>query len=61
MYENVTADMTDYFDLLLSCYSGSGVPNKKPNAATRAHLERKLNKKLTDLTDQRKSKPSDKK
>ncbi|XP_059153320.1 DNA-binding protein SMUBP-2-like [Physella acuta] len=41
-------------------HSGSGVPNKKPNAARRAQLEIKLEKKLGDLTSKR-SKHSEKK
>ena len=35
-------------------YRGSGVPDKKPDPTKRAHLERKLNKKLEELTQKRK-------
>lgn len=38
-------------------YSGSGRPDKKPDAVRKAQLQRKLDKKMSDLEDQRKSKP----
>ena len=41
-------------------YPGSGVPSKKPNATTRVHLQRKLDKKLTALEEQRKHKKKEK-
>ncbi len=34
-------------------YRGSGVPSKKPNPVKRAQLQRKLDKKLDELTDKR--------
>ena len=37
-------------------YPGSGVPSKKPNARTRAHLQQKLEKKLTGMEEQRRHK-----
>ncbi|XP_067948248.1 DNA-binding protein SMUBP-2-like isoform X2 [Watersipora subatra] len=37
-------------------YNGSGIPSKKPNEAKRANLERKLQKKMSKLTEQRKPK-----
>ncbi|XP_074649779.1 DNA-binding protein SMUBP-2-like [Tubulanus polymorphus] len=37
-------------------YRGSGVPSKKPDPTTRAHLLRKLEKNLTEKTDKRKVK-----
>lgn len=42
-------------------YRGSGVPDKKPDPVKRAHLERKLEKKLNELTDKRSTKTKDKK
>ena len=41
-------------------YPGSGVPSKKPNATTRVHLQRRLDKKLTALEEQRKHKKKEK-
>ena len=41
-------------------YPGSGVPSKKPNATTRVHLQRRLDKKLTTLEEQRKHKKKEK-
>lgn len=38
-------------------YRGSGVPSKLPNPTKKAQLQKKLDKKLTNLADQRKSKP----
>ncbi len=38
-------------------YSGSGRPDKKPDPVRKAQLQRKLDKKVTDLEGQRKSKP----
>ena len=38
-------------------YRGSGVPSKLPNATKKAQLQRKLDKKLTNMADQRKAKP----
>ena len=38
-------------------YSGSGRPNMLPDPTRKAQLQRKLDKKLTEMTDQRKSKP----
>lgn len=38
-------------------YRGSGVPSKLPNATKKAQLQKKLDKKLTNLADQRKAKP----
>ena len=40
-------------------YRGSGVPDKKPDPTKRAHLERKLNKKLDQMSDKRKHKNKD--
>ena len=40
--------------------SGSGAPNKKPNAVRRAQLERKLQSKMDKFTEQRKPKEKDK-
>lgn len=40
-------------------YSGSGVKDKSLDPAKRAHLQRRLDKKLTELTNQRKSKKTD--
>ncbi|XP_052828218.1 DNA-binding protein SMUBP-2 [Octopus bimaculoides] len=37
-------------------YSGSGVPSKLPNAVKSARLQSKLDKKLTEMSDQRKQK-----
>lgn len=39
-------------------FSGSGVPSKKPDPVKRAHLQRKLDKKLTELSDSRHRKPA---
>ncbi|KAK2176747.1 hypothetical protein NP493_643g04012 [Ridgeia piscesae] len=41
-------------------YPGSGVPSKKPNARTRAHLQQKLEKKLTGMEEQRRHKKKEK-
>ena len=41
-------------------YPGSGVPSKKPDATTRVHLQRRLDKKLTSLEEQRKHKKKEK-
>lgn len=41
-------------------YRGSGVPDKTTDPVKRAHLERKLAKKLDKLTDERKHKAKDK-
>lgn len=38
-------------------YRGSGVPEKKPDATKKAHLQRKLDSKLTELSAKRKGKP----
>ena len=38
-------------------YSGSGRPNMLPDPVKKAQLQRKLDKKVSDMTDQRKSKP----
>ena len=40
-------------------YSGSGVPNKKPDTSRRAHLQRKLDSKLEEMTQKRKLKKKD--
>ncbi|XP_067137867.1 DNA-binding protein SMUBP-2-like [Centruroides vittatus] len=37
-------------------YSGSGVPSKKSDPTTRAHLQKKLDKKLSEMSQQRKTK-----
>ena len=37
-------------------YSGSGRPNMLPDPVKKAQLQRKLDKKVSDMTDQRKSK-----
>lgn len=37
-------------------HRGSGVPDKKPSASKRAHLERKLEAKITEMTEKRKNK-----
>jgi ATP-dependent RNA/DNA helicase IGHMBP2 len=42
-------------------YRGSGVPDKKVDPVKRAHLERKLEKKLGDLNEKRAHKTKDKK
>ncbi|CAL4091423.1 unnamed protein product, partial [Meganyctiphanes norvegica] len=41
-------------------YPGSGIPSKKPDHAKRKQLERKLNKKMNEYTDDRKTKKPDK-
>ena len=41
-------------------YRGSGVPDKKPSAAKRAHLERKLESRLSDMAGKRKPKQKEK-
>lgn len=41
-------------------HPGSGVPSKLPDARTRAHLQRKLDKKLTGLEEQRRHKKKEK-
>ena len=38
-------------------HRGSGVPDKHPDSAKKAHLQRKLDSKLADLSSKRKSKP----
>jgi hypothetical protein len=38
-------------------YRGSGVPEKRPDATKKAHLQRKLDSKLTELSAKRKGKP----
>lgn len=37
-------------------YRGSGVPDKRPDSAKKAHLQRKLDSKLTELASKRKGK-----
>ncbi|XP_060117178.1 DNA-binding protein SMUBP-2 isoform X2 [Heteronotia binoei] len=41
-------------------YAGSGVKDRSVDPAKRAHLQRRLDKKLSELTNQRKSKKKDK-
>lgn len=41
-------------------YAGSGVKDKSVDPARRAQLQRRLDKKLSELTSQRKSKKKDK-
>jgi len=38
-------------------YSGSGIPDKKPDVVRKAQLQRKLDKKVSEMEDKRKSKP----
>lgn len=38
-------------------YRGSGVPDKRPDSAKKAHLQRKLDSKLTEMASKRKGKP----
>ena len=42
------------------CVLVGAASNKKPSSAKRANLERKLNKKMSDFTEQRKPKEKDK-
>lgn len=42
-------------------YRGSGIPDKKTNPTKRAHLQRKLDKKLTELSGERAVKKKEKK
>ena len=41
-------------------HRGSGMPSKKPDPTKRAHLQRKLDSKLDDLAQKRKTKPKEK-
>ena len=41
-------------------HRGSGMPSKKPDPTKRAHLQRKLDSKLDDLAQKRRTKPKEK-